>query len=274
MSKDEVARHSYKKSIFTIACLVAVVVFCFGSATRSQAQSLSTSGALSFESISVKPSHSDQRMMFFPMGDAVTVTMKNTSTRFLVEYACNLQDFQLAGGPAWLDTQRYDIDLKMREPASSDVEKPRPVTGDDLQQRRRAVIRALLEDRFKLRVIEETKETPSYALVLAQDGPAIPQRAVPPDAIISVKVLAERGKLTMTGGSNAELARVLSGQLGCQVVDKTGRDGIYDATLRWTPDSQASLLAAVQEQLGMRLEEHVLPIQTYTIDEVERPRED
>jgi len=162
----------------------------------------------------------------------------------------------------------------MREPASSDVEKPRPVTGDDLQQRRRAVIRALLEDRFKLRVIEETKETPSYALVLAQDGPAIPQRAVPPDAIISVKVLAERGKLTMTGGSNAELARVLSGQLGCQVVDKTGRDGIYDATLRWTPDSQASLLAAVQEQLGMRLEEHVLPIQTYTIDEVERPRED
>jgi bla regulator protein BlaR1 len=271
MNEYPVGGYSFKKSGIPNACLVAVVVSWLVITTRSWAQSLPTSG-VAFESISVKPSHSDQRMMYFPMRDAVTVSMTNTSTRYLVEYAYDLQDFQLSGGPAWLDTQRYDIHLKVKEPVG--VETPQPLTGDELQQRRRAMIRALLEDRFKLRVIEETKETPSYSLVLAQDGPTIPQRTVAPDAIISVKVLAEKGSLTMTGGSNAELARVLSGQLGCQVVDKTGRDGIYDATLRWTPDSRASLLAAVEEQLGMRLEEHVLPIRTYIVDEVERPAED
>ena len=87
-------------------------------------------------------------------------------------------------------------------------------------------------------------------------------------------MLAEKGKLTMTGGSNNELAKLLADQLRCDVVDKTGLKGIYDVTLQWTPDSQDSLLAAVQEQLGLKLEEHIVPMETYVIDEVRKPSQD
>jgi uncharacterized protein (TIGR03435 family) len=135
------------------------------------------------------------------------------------------------------------------------------------------MVRSLLAERFKLRLVEETRQTPMYVLVVAQDGPKISPRTVAPGTVVSTSLLAEKGRLTMTGGSNRDLAKVLSGQLGCQVVDKTGLNGLYDVLLQWTPDHQDSLLAAVHDQLGLKLEDHVSPIATYIIDEVEKPSE-
>jgi uncharacterized protein (TIGR03435 family) len=73
-------------------------------------------------------------------------------------------------------------------------------------------------------------------------------------------------------------ATILSRQLGRKVVDKTGLEGNYDLKLKWSPDetqsssgpdnsptsavpnapppdsSGPSIFAAIQEQLGLRLE--------------------
>jgi uncharacterized protein (TIGR03435 family) len=77
-------------------------------------------------------------------------------------------------------------------------------------------------------------------------------------------------------------------QLGRSVVDKTGLTGHYDFTLKWTPaekqpdvleqdgapsPSSSSIVAAVQEQLGLKLEPQTAPMQVFVIDHVEQPTE-
>lgn len=85
----------------------------------------------------------------------------------------------------------------------------------------------------------------------------------------------------------------LSQRLGRTVVDKTGLTGNYDFTLRWTPDngqaltgglqgiaggtppdsSEPSIFAAIQAQLGLKLESKKGPVPVLVIDHVERPSE-
>jgi uncharacterized protein (TIGR03435 family) len=89
----------------------------------------------------------------------------------------------------------------------------------------------------------------------------------------------------------ARLASVLSRVLGRSVVDRTGLDGIYDVSLRWTADetqgflapvepvaaiadgSGISLFSALSEQLGLRLEAQKGPVEVIAIDRALRPSE-
>lgn len=69
--------------------------------------------------------------------------------------------------------------------------------------------------------------------------------------------------------------------LGAAVVDKTELKGLYDFTLRWTPDDAsapadehaASIYTAVQEQLGLRLVSRKDDMEVLVIDRVEKPTE-
>ena len=90
------------------------------------------------------------------------------------------------------------------------------------------------------------------------------------------------------------LARILSGQLGRTVVDKTGLTGDYDYKLDWTPDDAGpvmtkggnpatgdnaasqdaggpSLFTALEEQLGLKLESTKGPSDVIVIDALEQP---
>ena len=93
----------------------------------------------------------------------------------------------------------------------------------------------------------------------------------------------------------SDLARILSGQLGRTVVDKTGLTGNYDYKLAWTPDdvppamtkpgssdaseggaaapdtSAPSLFTALQEQLGLKLEATKGPVDVVVIDRLQQP---
>ncbi len=88
-----------------------------------------------------------------------------------------------------------------------------------------------------------------------------------------------RGLLNGNGLSMAEFADVLSSNLDRPVKDLTELQGVYDFKLKWTPEDTASasdnsestsLFAAVQEQLGLRLEARKLPIGILVIDHVEK----
>ena len=80
--------------------------------------------------------------------------------RILIRQAYGqLQDFQLVGGPDWINSDRFDIEAK--------PEGGGPMSPQVLQ----SVFRQILEDRFALKVHKETRELPIYALVLARsDG--------------------------------------------------------------------------------------------------------
>lgn len=80
----------------------------------------------------------------------------------------------------------------------------------------------------------------------------------------------------------------LSRYVGREVVDRTNIDGLFDWTLRWTPQLQGAagtgpsssasdfpdIFSAVQEQLGLKLEPSRGPVTVLVIDHVERPDPD
>ena len=73
----------------------------------------------------------------------------------------------------------------------------------------------------------------------------------------------------------ASLVRAISGQLDRPVFDDTGLSGAYDFTLKWAVDesdlTRPSLFAALQDQLGLRLDSKKWPVDVIVIDRVEKP---
>ncbi len=89
----------------------------------------------------------------------------------------------------------------------------------------------------------------------------------------------------------SQVMGVLSPLLGRVVVDRTGLHGAFDFDLEWTPDqvlqgatrdpnvspvapadtNGPSVFAAIQEQLGLKLESQRAPIEVLVIDRVEQP---
>jgi uncharacterized protein (TIGR03435 family) len=88
----------------------------------------------------------------------------NTPVRVLISSAYDLEDFQIAGAPDWINSERYDIE------ATTDAAKTRQEINGPL-------LRALLEDRFGLNSHRETKDGPAYFLSVARNGPKLKARA-------------------------------------------------------------------------------------------------
>jgi uncharacterized protein (TIGR03435 family) len=85
-------------------------------------------------------------------------------------------------------------------------------------------------------------------------------------------------QMTASKGTMEQLVQILSnGAVDRPVVDKTGLTGIYDYKLEYSapsPDPRGpSIFVAVQEQLGLRLEPQITPIDILVIDHVEKPSE-
>lgn len=164
--------------------------------------------------------------------------LERRTLRDLVIFAYRVHDFQVTGGPAWVDSDRYNIDAKAGGPPSFSQEY---VT---LQYRR---LQTLLRDRFNLTIHRETKELPVYELTAAKGGlklqnPNCLQRE-PRDFTIApgrycglVGGSMASGRLQASGTTMANLARSLSHMLGRMVVDRTGNTGEFDLRLTFAPD--------------------------------------
>ena len=83
------------------------------------------------------------------------------------------------------------------------------------------------------------------------------------------------------------LVRVLSSIVGRVVVNRTGLEGNWDLDLEYAPNLSAdsavgqsaatdrpSIFAALQEQLGLKLESGRAPVSVVAIDDIRRPAED
>jgi bla regulator protein BlaR1 len=193
-----------------------------------------------------------------------------------------LQDDLILGLPSWTKSERYDIEAKVD---NDDVAKWKALS---LSQQSLA-LQPLLVTRFNLQFHHETRERPTYSLVVAKNGPKLHKAQhveTNPSGTGSPDGTADRdqstvtpGKIVFKGASLSLLATVLSSQgLSHTVVDKTGLTELYDITLRWSPDdvgssdaSLPSLFTALQEQLGLRLEYNKNPIDVIVVDHIERP---
>ena len=78
----------------------------------------------------------------------------------LVPMAYGVQPFLVSGGPAWFETDRYDVvgELAFRDGAPPD------------RKQALEALQVLLEERFKLRIHREPKDLPLYRLTIAKGG--------------------------------------------------------------------------------------------------------
>ena len=199
---------------------------------------------------------------------------------------------RMEGGPDWVRFDRFDITAKTSSPVED-------VAG--LYRQLPALLRSLLEDRFRLKTHWETRHLPTYSLVIAHKdgslGPQLqPSHCTPrPEAIRTEATVPESpdaplcdvtfgmGLIQGTGLSILTLAGALSTPLQRVVLDRTGLQGTYDVKLQWTPAAYGQpdidpnippLSTALQEQLGLKLESTKGPVSVLVIDHVERPSED
>ena len=208
-------------------------------------------------------------------GDPTRIEYQNMPLAVLITMAYGVDHNQVSG-PDWLNTERFDIVAKV-PPGSTRVQC-------------QAMLRNLLAERFHLKARRETKELPTYSLVVAKNGPKLkPHVEAPPpaDAEGNPVMLQNYGMASANGKSRfridnqgiAGLVSQLSGQLGAPVEDDTGLMGKYDIELQWASrrlstesetDTGPDLFAAVQEQLGLKLEKKKGAGEVLVIDHVDR----
>ncbi len=205
-----------------------------------------------FEVASVRPNTSGDNRMTVQMLPGGRYNAINIPPRLLIMNSYGLQEHQLVGAPAWIASERFDIVAK----AEGDLEPPASRVGPSRVQ---LMVRALLEERFKLKVHHEPREVPVYELVRAradgQLGRELKLSTVDCEAIVAARRSGgapaeppkpgERpqcgarvgfGELIAGGQPLLELVSLLSATVGRNVIDRTGLTGRYDIHLRWTPD--------------------------------------
>jgi uncharacterized protein (TIGR03435 family) len=249
-----------------------------------------------FEVASVKPAASpDGRALLQAVPGRLTMT--NLALRRLILIAYGVQDYQLLGDPAWTGSEHYDIQAKAEgNPSVQQMEGP--------------MLQALLEDRFHLTLHRGKRQLPIYELVVVKSGAKLQHSkegsctpysldAPPPVLTPGEPRLAFCGLHGAVDGLNrtldgkgvtmamlaANLSRAYNSLLGRNVVDATGLAGTFEIHLTWaidpltaSPDTAPptdptgpSILTALQQQLGLKLESAKGPVEVLVIDHIEKP---
>jgi uncharacterized protein (TIGR03435 family) len=194
--------------------------------------------------------------------DPAMIRYANISLKNLIAMAYRYDSRRIQGGPDWLDTQMYDVAAKL----------PPGVSKEQVPE----MLQDLLAERFKLALHRETKEQRVYFLVAGKGGPKL--KEVPaPDPQDAQQVRGARLPMQMMRGriiGHAVPVGMLAGALaqmtGHQVVDRTGLTKNYDIDLHWTAAEDSEIFAALQEQLGLKLEAGRGPVEVIVIDRAER----
>lgn len=204
-----------------------------------------------------------------------TYIATNIPMRLMMMSVYRISDSQIVGAPAWMDTERWDVDAKAEHPS----------TLDQLHE----MFQTLLADRFKLQFHRESKEISAYMLSVDKSGSKLTP-GDPKDAFdIAMKPGNRPGETIGISVQMSYLCWRLSLQLNTPVVNQTGLDGYYNFTLVLPPpppllqrldppgpapggsDLAADLIPALRQQLGLRLESRKAAVEVFVIDHVERP---
>jgi len=246
---------SVPRLVAASTCLISVVVCLHGQSPPA------------FDAVSVKPSPLDtiERSLTHNAGGRLTTS--NGTVRMLILLAYQVMPYQVSGGPAWINTDGYDIEAKAANPNST-------------PEQFRKMVQTLLADRFQLKVHTETREMAIYALEIAKGGPKLRPSASDEQ---NPGVRNGRGETTGVRATMAMLATALTRPLQREVVDETGLKGEYSFTVKFDPvetsmpdtppelSGAGSIFTALQEQLGLHLKVTRGPVRILIIDTAARP---
>jgi uncharacterized protein (TIGR03435 family) len=219
----------------------------------------------SFEVTSIKPSSpNDDHHRWDRLPGRFFI--ENYTLQQMIRVAYGLRsDGQVVGGPKWISRQAFDIQAKVDD---SEAAKMRGMTDEQRDHEWNAMLRSLLADQFGLRMQNEERTLPVYALVVAKSGAKLTKSPVGETAHgIPVQTTPHSGDTVMTATTVAmsELADHLSRTPESDnrlVTDRTGLEGTYDFQLKWSRDMESGtsggtelpgFLTALREQLGLEL---------------------
>jgi uncharacterized protein (TIGR03435 family) len=186
--------------------------------------------------------------------------IKWATLRHLVATAYSIPVDDVRGGPKWADTSRFDVSAKGDEKASE---------ADS-----RLMLRALLAERFHLRVHKEDQPERVYLLQVGPHGLKLQDstgNSTAPSGCF--------GQMTCRKATMATLARALRANgtgVDAPVMDETGVKGSYGFTLHFVVDAGGAenangptIFDALQEQLGLKLQATKRPVDVMVIDDVQ-----
>jgi uncharacterized protein (TIGR03435 family) len=284
-----------KKLLLAVGGITAVVApIAIGLVNAPASRAQATGKRVQFEVASIKPSDSADRRPLIKSGTPGQFTAANVTLKMLIQYAYDIELFQISGGPDWIGSDLFDVTAKPEGSADRDHIMP--------------MLQSLLADRFHLVIRRDTKEMPVYALVVAKGGPKFKKSNESDPNIIDLGehgtlpgaprrppvTKLRRGLLVAQEADMTGFADRLSSILGRMVVDKTGLTGAYDLKLEWQPDENQvamfqairvpegygapapdplgpSLFTALHDQLGLQLDSDKGPVEMLVIERVEMP---
>lgn len=208
----------------------------------------------------------------------------------LIAAAWGWDAWKIVGGPNWLEMDRFDITAKL--PAGLSLDK--------------RMLQALLEDRFHLVVREDTRPLPGYVLTIGKrpalkkatggKSGCVPHASATPTPmdLISNEYGPNPVRYTMGSGSTITyncrnitmnaFAEGLQAMIGSNlapgpIVNGTGLTGAWDFDLHWThqfvhldrlPQGHTTTSDALDQQLGLKLEERPVPAPALVVVSVNR----
>jgi uncharacterized protein (TIGR03435 family) len=224
--------------------------------------------------------------------DPTRYSVENYPMSSLLGIAYGINQFNQLSGPGWLDDERFTITAKVPEGATKEQLK--------------LMMRNLLIERFKLAAHFEKKELAGYQLVVAKGGPKLaaspgdpsqnddPAKPtapfkltydkegypeLPPGRNYSMAMAKDRARWRFADEPMENFAEKLTSQIHQPIVNATGLTGKYDFVISWSlaatlpnapTDSGPNIFAALQEQLGLKLESKKVTVDMVVIDHIDK----
>jgi len=247
--------------------------------------------AARFEAASVKRNTSLDDNGARNLGGGGRMTFVNISLERIIAAAYEIEEYQLLNTPAWAKADRFDITATANSATLPQLN---------------AMLRTLLAERFMLVVHAEERSLPSYVLSKARADGRLGPMLKPSTADCGptgrgsgngpapgCTALLGPGSIGFAGQPISQLARALGMMLRQPVVDRTGLTGGYDFGLKFSPEglpgiptgppgstgppsdpNSPTLFAALQEQLGLKLDAQRAPVKVVVVDSVSTPSAD
>jgi uncharacterized protein (TIGR03435 family) len=244
----------------------------------AQAPAIAPASGPTFDVATIKPTPPDAKAgRYITMQGTNRWVAKYYTLKLMIAAAYNLSPKVISGGPAWADSDHFDI--VALTPGDTRPSQPEQM----------AMLRALLADRFRLSFHREQKDFSIYVLEVAKGGPKLRDSAAPasdPPQLVST-VYPDHVHMPARNATMADFTYLLQrALLDRPVIDKTGLTGRYDFDLDWAgdetqfggelptapADAQAPpFFTAIEQQIGLRLEATRGNVDAFVIDRAEQP---
>jgi bla regulator protein BlaR1 len=295
----------WKKGLLAAAaCATTAVPFVLGVMTVTPLLAQQPSRDAAFDVTSVKQNNAGSGMIRMLPAANGGWQAENVTAGMLVRLAFQLQDNQIVGGPKWLFEDRFDVKGTGTAPGRDGTlfDKLRSMLKDRFKlvahvETREQPMYALVLARRDGKLGEKMTPSTTDCTPAGPNGRGRGQAAPPaPGERPKCGFMIGPGRIAVGGQTMAAFAQNLSRFVGGIVVDKTGLTGTYDVELSYAPDpginafgrdlppqpgpapvptgDAPSIFAAVQEQLGLKLDATKGPIDVLVIDSAEKPTQD